>query len=882
MEKKRVIIVDGNSLINRAFYGVPDLVNKDGIHTNAVYGFFNMFFKMLDDFNPDYLSIAFDVKAKTFRHIQYSEYKGTRKGMPEELVQQMPIIKEILDSLGINRMELPGFEADDLLGTVSTICGNEDMEVFIISGDKDILQLVTDNITVLYTKKGISNLKRYKIDDVIEEFGVKPEYVPDYKGLCGDTSDNIPGVPGIGDKTARKLLQQFNSVEEVVLRCEEIESVRIRNKIIDNQEIAILSKKLATIVKNVPIEFNIEELLIKKPELDKVIDLLKKYDLKSIITRLKNYSSSELIEKNIDFVEVSSKELINEMKDINEFAFKIIYDDIDIKINEAICLAITTKSNNYFVDLKNDNNDILDFKEIFENESIKKIGFFLKSDALILLRYGIDLAGIEFDSYIAKYLIEPSSKEYLLSNSVIEYYTSSIITEEELLGKGKKKKKFNEIDKEELRSYCLNYSYYSNKLRENLYEELEEAGELNLFNEIEIPLVTTLARIQFEGFNIDKEYLKELDIILTEKVDYLKKEIFSLTKEEFNINSPKQLGVILFEELGLIPIKKTKTGYSTTHSVLEKLINKHPIISLVIEYRTYQKLKTTYIDGLFDVINKTSSRIHTSLNQTVTVTGRLSSSNPNLQNIPVRLPFGRKIRKVFIPSDGNVLLGADYSQIELRVLAHMSKDEKLVNAYQNDIDIHALTASQVFNKDIGDITKEERSAAKTVNFGIVYGMSDHGLSEELKITRKEAQSYIDNYLKNYSGVKDYMDNIVLNCKKDFFVTTILNRKRFISEINDKNFFKRQFAERTAKNTPIQGSAADIIKIAMIRTDNELREAKLKSKLILQIHDELIIDVVPEEIDKVKEILKDSMENAYKLIVPLVIDMNEGSSWYETK
>jgi len=882
MKNKLVIIVDGNSLINRAFYGVPDLVNKDGVHTNAVYGFFNMLFKLIDDHKPDYLSVAFDVKAKTFRHIQYDKYKGTRKGMPNELAEQMPIIKKILDSLGINRMELPGFEADDLLGTVSTICSDADMKVYIISGDKDILQLVNDNITVLYTKKGISNLKHYKTDDVIEDFGVKPEFVPDYKGLCGDTADNIPGVPGIGDKTTRKLLKQFNTVEEVILNQDEIESVRIKNKIVEHAETAILSKKLATIVKNVPIEFNIENLIIKKPNLEDVVDLLKQYDLKSIITRLKNYSSENQEIVKIASETISSKKLADILENTTEFAFKIIYDNIDIKMNDAICLSITTNENNYFVDFSINENDIIDLKDIFENEKIEKYGYEMKQDCLILLRYGIKLKSIEFDSYIAKYLIEPSTKKYLLSNSVMEYFTTSITTEEELLGKGAKRKNFKDIDIPILKDYLTNYSYFSFKLKEKLSTVLKENEELKLFKEIEMPLISTLADIEYEGFNVDQEYLEHLNVVLTEKVNTLKEEIYQVSEEEFNINSPKQLGVILFEKLGLTPIKKTKTGYSTTHSILEKLKDVHPIIPLVMEYRTYQKLKSTYIDGLFDVINKTSNRIHTSLNQTVTVTGRLSSSNPNLQNIPVRLPFGRKIRKVFVPSKGNILIGADYSQIELRVLAHLSNDEKLVYAYNNDIDIHKLTASQVFNKDISTVTNEERSMAKTVNFGIVYGMSDHGLSEELKISRKKAQLYIENYLSNYSGVKDYMDKIVNDCKTNHFVTTILNRKRYINEINDKNFFKRQFAERTAKNTPIQGSAADIIKIAMIKTNNALKESNLKSKLILQIHDELIIDVVVDELEQVKKILKESMENAYNLNVPLVVDMKEGKSWYETK
>lgn len=882
MDKKRIILIDGNSLINRAFYGVPTLVNKDGVHTNAIYGFYNMFFRMLDDYNPDYISVAFDVREKTFRHKTYEEYKGNRSGMPDELAEQMPIIKEILDALGIQRMELPGYEADDLLGTVGNLCSDEGMEVLIISGDKDILQLVNENISVLYTKRGMSNLKKYLKEDVIKEFGVEPKRVPDYKGLCGDSSDNIPGVAGIGDKTAKKLLKQFNSVEEIIMNQEDIKSTRAKNRINGNEDIAILSKKLATIVKNVPVEFNLQELVIEESRIDSVIELLKKYDLKSIINRLKNYSSIDIKESEIECKETTSKELYKILKNEKELSFKTIYDDINIKENVILSICVSTEKDNYFVNFQNEENNLIDLKDIFENEEIAKYGYEIKSDYLIFLNYGIKLKNVVFDAYIAKYLIEPSSKKYLLSNSVMEYFTVSIKTEEELLGKGKKKKKFSDIEIDELKEFNLAYSYYSYKLKEKLSEKLKENNELDLFEDIEMPLIGTLAEIEYEGFNVDTEYLKELDKILTKKLEDLTKEIYDLAGEEFNINSPKQLGVVLFEKLELQVIKKTKTGYSTAHSVLEKLVNKHSIISLIMEYRTYQKLKSTYIDGLFEVVNESSGRIHTSLNQTVTVTGRLSSSNPNLQNIPVRLPFGRKVRKVFIPSEGNILLGADYSQIELRILAHMSSDEKLLNAYKNGIDIHRLTASQVLNKNIEDVTSDERSAAKAVNFGIVYGMSDHGLSQELNITKKEAQSYIDTYFENYSGVKEFMENIVKDCKENHYVTTILNRKRYIREINDKNYFKRQFAERTAKNTPIQGSAADIIKIAMIRTNKALKDANLKSKLVLQVHDELLIDVVPEEIEKVKEILKKSMENAYKLEVPLVVDMNQGSSWYETK
>lgn len=881
-KKEEVIIIDGNSIINRAFYGVPTLVNKDGIHTNAVYGFFNMLFKMLQTHDPDYISVAFDVRAKTFRHKEYKEYKANRSGMPDELAEQMPIIKDILKSLGIHTMELEGYEADDLLGTVSNICANKGLHVNIVSGDKDILQLVTENINVLYSKSGSSNLIKYEIEDVKDDFGVLPEYIPDYKGLCGDSADNIPGVAGIGKKTAKKVLKQFDTIEKALDDVENIKSTRARKRLKVNDEIALLSKKLATIVKNVPIDFHISELKKEEINTKKVIDLLKEYELNSIIKRIKKFENVPFEKFDIEIIETNTKKIKEKLKKVNEFAFKIIYDKIDIFENDLVSLSISTKSKNYFINLKKEKNDLIDLKEIFEDENIKKIGFSSKDDYLLLLQIGIDLNGICFDSYIADYLIEPSTSNYLISNIVMKHFTRSIKSKEELLGKGRSKKDFKQVDIEKIKNYNINISYYSYKLKDILKSKLKEESLYEIFKNLEMPLIKVLAEIEFKGFNVDKEKLEELDKNLTQKVDSITKKIYKLAGEEFNVNSPKQLGVILFEKLDLPVIKKTKTGYSTAKSVLKKLMDKHEIIPLIKEYRTYSKLKSTYIDGLFKVINEKSNRIHTSLNQTVTVTGRLSSSDPNLQNIPVRLPIGRKIRKVFIPSDGNVLLGADYSQIELRVLAHMSKDEKLLHAYNNGIDIHKLTASEVFHKKLEDVTNAERRKAKEVNFGIVYGMSDHGLSDRLGISRKEAKTYIEKYFNTYKGVKKYMDNLVKECKEKHYVKTILNRKRYIREINDKNYFKRQFAERTAKNTPIQGSAADIIKIAMINTNNALKEAGLKSEMILQVHDELLIDVIPSELDEVKEILLKEMEKAYSLDVPLVVDMKTGKSWYETK
>lgn len=882
MENSRIIIIDGNSLINRAFYAVPELTNKDGFHTNAIYGFFNMFFKMMDDYDPDYLGVAFDISRKTFRNDQYKEYKANRKGMPEELREQMPVIKKILDSLGVYRMELENYEADDLLGTVSKVCSKKGMEVLIISGDKDILQLADENISVLYTKRGISNLKKYSPKEVEKEFGVPPKRVPDYKGLCGDSSDNIPGVAGIGDKTAKKLLKQFDTIEEIVHNVENIKSTRARNRMVDSEEIALLSKKLATIVTHAPIEFEIEEFKIETPDINKVLDLLKEYDLKSIITRIKSYSNAEVEKKEIDYEIISSKSLAMNLMGEERFSFTTVYDDENILLNAILALAVSTTEHNYYVDFKDENNDILDFKGIFENSSIKKTGFATKKDYLILKRYGIELEGVEFDGFIARYLIDPSRSNYLVSDLVMENFALSIRSEKDLLGTGRKKKTYASLELEELSKFLVNQTYYLNQLKDILLKKLEDENMKDIFYDIELPLIKILADIEFTGFNVNPEELEVLDKDLTQKLDQLTTEIYKLSGEEFNINSPKQLGVILFEKLELPVIKKTKTGYSTSKTVLEKLEKKHEIIPLIKEYRTYQKLKSTYIDGLYNVINEDSNKIHTSLNQTVTATGRLSSTEPNLQNIPMRLPFGRKIRKVFIPSNDNMLIGADYSQIELRVLAHMSQDETLLKAYKESIDIHTLTASQVFNKPLEEVTTRDRSRAKEVNFGIVYGMTDYGLSDRLKISRKEAKEYIDNYFDKYPQVKEFMDQVVEKCKEEHYVTTLFDRKRYIREINDKNFYKRQHANRMAKNTPIQGSAADIIKIAMIRVYNALKEKNLKAKMVLQVHDELILDVPKDEVEIVEKLIREEMEAAVELDVPLKVDVAKGSSWYETK
>ncbi|SKC64244.1 DNA polymerase I [Maledivibacter halophilus] len=891
--KKRLIIIDGNSLINRAFYALPDLTTREGIHTNGVFGFIKMVNKIHEDYKPNYLSVAFDLKAPTFRHIQYKEYKAQRKKMPEELAQQMPILKEILDAYGIHRTELEGFEADDLIGTIARFCEERDFEVIIVTGDRDALQLVSDNVKVMITKRGITNLEVYDRDMVKEKYGVTPEQIIDFKGLVGDKSDNIPGVPGVGEKTASKLLNQFSTVEELIKNVDSISSKSHRKKIEENIEIALLSKRLATIKTDIPLEIDIEELKIIQPDKKKLMELFKKYEFNSLVKTLTdedegmdNDGLQDIKKLNVEIIKKAQRldEIIKMIKNKKSFAIKIFKEENNIITDNIIGISISVDlDNNFYINIK-DNEKLLDsLKEVFENKEIKKFGHELKKEIISLLRYDIVLRGIEFDSFIAAYLLEPSQNDYDISDLVLKYLEVKISSKEEILGKGKNAKKYSDLSHEDLSIYGGNTCYSVLKLKELLYKELEKNELIELFEKIEMPLIEVLASLEYEGFKVDKEALKELDEELTVKIEEITNEIYQLSGEEFNINSPKQLGVILFDKLGLPVIKKTKTGYSTSHDVLEKLYKRHPIIPLLIEYRQLVKLKSTYIDGLFNLINPITGKIHSSFNQTVTVTGRISSTEPNLQNIPIRLEIGRRIRKVFVPHDDNhSLIDADYSQIELRVLAHMSKDENLIKAFKEDDDIHTITASQVFNVPIDKVTSLERGRAKAVNFGIVYGISDFGLATNLNITRKEAKKYIDEYFKKYKGVKEYMDNEVEKGKEFGYVTTILKRRRYLPELKSRNFNIRSFGERTAMNTPIQGSAADIIKIAMVKVFNELRNRNLKSKLILQVHDELIIDACNDELDEVKKLLKKNMEKAIDIDVPLKVDMNTGENWYNTK
>lgn len=892
--KERIIIIDGNSLVNRAFFAMPPLTTLDGTPINGVLGFLKMLHKVIKDYKPTYLSVAFDMKGPTFRHLQYKEYKGTRKGMPDELRVQMPILKEMLDVLKIHRMELQGYEADDLIGTVAKTCSHNDVEVIVITGDKDALQLVDENITIYITKKGISQIIPYTDELVFEEFGITPAQIIDFKGLSGDTSDNIPGIPKVGPKTATKLLQQLVTVEEVIARSEEIENKRIRGLVEEYADQAILSKQLATIMIDVPVEINMEEMRIGEVDPVELEEHFMRYNLKNLIADFMPVDENGEIPITGEAIDIDfNLTIATSLKDIDtlystaeaakEVKYLLLYDKESVRQMKPLYGFFTCCGEEGLVIPFNEiEGSFTALKPLFENEAISKIGYETKRDYIVLRNAGIELKGLTFDGYIASYLLHPDLKNYSVADAVAEYFNKRILTKEELLGKGAKEKKYIEMPTEEVIAFGKAHIKSIYEIREALTKRLQEESLEGLFNDIEMPLIEVLADIEYDGFNVDLEVLKALDEELIGKIATLEEEIFRFSEEAFNIKSPKQLGVILFEKLELPVIKKTKTGYSTGHEILMKLRTQHPIIDLVVEYRAYTKLKSTYIDGLLAVVNPETGRVHTSLNQTVAVTGRLSSTEPNMQNIPIRLPLGREIRKIFIPSEGQQLVDADYSQIELRILAHMSDDDNMKRAFIEGIDVHALTASQVFNLPLEEVTSLERSRAKEVNFGIVYGMSDYGLSENLNISRAEAKTYIEQYFEKYSKVKSFMDETIEKCKEDGFVTTLFDRKRQIPEINHKNFNIRSFAERTAMNTPIQGTAADIMKIAMIKVYKEIKTRNLKSKLILQVHDELIVDTAENEVEIIKDIITRNMEDAASLVVPLKVDLNVGNSWFDTK
>ena len=865
---KKLLILDSNSILNRAFYGVRYLSAKDGTPTNAIYGFLNILLKLIKEQEPDYICAAFDVKAPTFRHKQYEGYKAQRKPMPEGLAAQMPLAKDVLRAMGVTILEKEGYEADDIIGTVARLCEESEISCFIATGDKDDLQLASDKTKVILTvtKSGYNETIIYDDKGVKEKYHVTPTEFIDVKALMGDPSDNIPGVKGVGEKTAMSLIEKHHSIEYIY---ENIDDIGLKGamlqKMKDGREMAFMSKELATINRNTPIEFNAEKCVFDGFENNgELYEILKRLELNSIIKKL-DLSGVDNVKENEDIF----KDFSYQVGDKNMISGDKVTVVLDFD-GDNISSAAVGAGNNAVV--LNEQDDI---KELLEDDSIAKVMFDVK-EAIVKLNCRIDIKNIADDTAIAAYLVDPAKNEYTIEKLASEYF-GTVIEKPEV-------KQLSLLDDVETdrSEYLAKCAVALGVLNERIGDKIKENGQEKLYQEVELPLVTVLAHLEINGFLVDDHQLKEFADKLGEKIDALTNEIYMLAGEEFNINSPKQLGVILFEKLELKPVKKTKTGYATNADVLEKLRDKHPIVNFIMEYRQLAKLKSTYCDGLRAVVNPNTHRIHSVFTQTVTVTGRLSSTEPNLQNIPTRTELGREIRKMFVAKEGYVLVDADYSQIELRVLAHIANDETMINAFRNNEDIHAVTASQVLGIPLEDVTKEQRSSAKAVNFGIVYGIGEFSLAQDLHISVKEAKAYIESYLEKYHGIRNYMESIKEQAKKDGYVKTMLNRIRYIPELKSPNYNIRQFGERVALNTPIQGTAADIIKLAMVRVDNRLINEGLKSKLILQVHDELIVEAHKDEVDKVKQILSEEMQSAMELNVPLKVDMSTGHSWYDAK
>ena len=906
MKKDKLVVIDGNSILNRAFYGIMGskmLQTADGTYTNAVYGFLAIMFKLIDDLNPEYMVVAFDVKHPTKRHEMYKDYKGTRKGMPDELAMQMPIIKEVLEAMNIKIIEKTGYEADDILGTLAKYSEKQGLEVTLLTGDRDSFQLATDKtvIRIPRTKGGKTETENFDRAKILEVYGIEPKQLIEVKGLMGDTSDNIPGVPGIGEKTALNLIKEFSSVDNIYKMLEAGEPVakgKLKENLENNKDLAFLSRELGRIDTDAPIDKNIEDFKVVDWDKKKVLELFKKLRFNRYIDRfgLENVENIEESSKNIEnlfehkYLKDESEidtliEEINKRDELYYYFEKQSSSDEYLIIKENIkYINIYNKDKNVVYTAKFSNK----FKEIFENEKILKCGHKQKIDYILLKQIGIEPKNMMFDVEIAGYILNAVSNAYSVEDLAKQYLELDI---SEL-----NKKEDNENhqtslfetqaeeqnDTEKANYKFAVYAYVIGNIKEKLINELKNIESFDLFNSIEMPLIEILSEMQYEGIYADEKEIIKYGATLKKHIEELRIDIYKLAGEEFNINSTKQLGVILYEKLGLKSSKKTKNGYSTDVDSLEKIKDSHPIIEKILDYRQLVKLNSTYVEGMIPFINEKTGRIHTYFHQTVTSTGRLSSTEPNLQNIPTRTELGKKVRKVFKPGEGKIFLDSDYSQVELRVLAHMADDKTMIDAFNSGEDIHTVTASQVFNVPIEDVSKQLRSRAKAVNFGIVYGISDFGLAEQIDIKRNEAKQYIEQYLETYSGIKSYMSEIVEEAKRKGYVKTLYGRRRYIPELNSKNYMIRQFGSRAAMNTPIQGTAADIMKIAMIKVYNELKKRNLKSKILLQIHDELLVETVIEEKEEVKKILKECMESSASLSVPLIVEVAEGKNWYQAK
>ena len=873
----KFVLIDGHSILNRAFYGVPIFTNSEGLHTNAVFGFLNIMFKIIDSKQPDYMAVAFDVHQPTFRHEMFKDYKGTRKPMMEELREQVPVIKELLQKMNITTVELPGYEADDVIGTLSKEGEKAGMEVDVISGDRDLLQLASDHITICIpkTKKGQTTVEEYNTEGVKELYKVTPKEFIDVKALMGDSSDNIPGVPGIGEKGATAIISQFGSIENAYDHADEISNTRNRNALLNNYEMAQMSKTLATINIQSPVEVTPKQCKLEDIYTEDALEMIKRLEFKSMIQRFGSVTSTNDCEGGFKSIN-------------NPFDADPIFEQA--KNADNVGIFIYRNKDNFGVSLCFNNDNVYYIgKEGFVTEDyiIEKVRDLVNAKAkltILNIKENNDIlenddAESIFDISIAAYLLNPLQNTYDYDDIAREYLGMNVPAFDEIFPKTKKSETPSDEIPENILKYACYNAYVAYKAKDALTEKLKETEMLDIYNNVEIPLTYALYDMEQAGIMVAGDKLQEYSERLKTGIDALEKDIFAEAGHEFNINSPKQLGEILFGEMQLPGGKKTKTGYSTSASVLEKLEPDYPFVSKILEYRQLTKLKSTYADGLAVYIGE-DNRIHGKFNQTITATGRISSTEPNLQNIPVRMPIGREIRKVFIPKEGCVFIDADYSQIELRILAHMSDDKNLIDAYNHSKDIHAATASLVFHVPLEEVTKEQRSNAKAVNFGIVYGISSFGLSNDLSISRKEAEQYIKDYFISYPGIKNYLDNSVKEAKEKGYSVTMFGRRRPIPELTSGNFMQRQFGERVAMNSPIQGSAADIMKIAMINVAKELKEKDLKSKIVLQVHDELLIEAYENEVEQVKDILKRNMEQAAHLNVPLDVNVQVGNNWDE--
>lgn len=880
MMKKTLMLIDGSSLIFRAFFALPKLTNNDGVMTNGVYGFLTMYKNAFDRYKPDYILVAFDRASKTFRHKEFKDYKATRNKMPSELSYQFGILKDILDSLNVKYTDLDGFEADDIVGTYAKMAQEAGYDSVLITGDRDYLQLVDEKIVVNLTKKGVSETKEYTLATIKEEFGLTPKQLIDVKGLEGDKSDNIPGVEGIGPKKAIEFIQKYGSIEGLYEHIDEISGKKTKERLIDSEPIAYMSKKIGTIVTSAPVEYELEELKMAEPDLPSLREKYSKYNFNKFIEDMDG-EKSEIVKKDFTYEKLDDYEkFADEIKAKGEFTFKCLYEGESYIHSKVYKLAIKTKDSPAYI-LDPDQAFIDSFKDVFEDEKILKNSFDIKEDIVLLNKLGIDL-NLPFDDLmLMHYLIDPSRSSYDLKTLSQAYLDYEVISEVDLLGKGKKALTYGELDCDKLSNFLASELNAIEDAKAKLVDMLNEYKMYDLYEDIEIKLSKVLANMEIVGFVTDRKVLEDLKEDINKDLEKLTSEIYELAGSEFNINSTKQLGEVLFKDLDLPVIKKTKTGFSTDASVLEKLRDKHQIIPKIEKYRELFKLQSTYIEGLEKAIDD-DGRIRSTFRQNIAATGRLSSQDPNLQNLPIKTDEGRLIRKAFKAGQGKILIDADYSQIELRILASLSGDEHMIEAFRNGEDIHAKTASKVFHTPLDEVTKRQRSDAKAVNFGIIYGISDYGLSQNLNIPRKEAKAYIDNYMASYPSIKAYMDSIVEKAKEDGFVETLFNRRRYVPEINSKNFNVRSFGQRVALNTPIQGTAADIIKIAMIETDKNLKKAGLDAKIVLQIHDEIILEASLEDKDSAMEILRNSMQEAANLKVPLIVDIDTGESMYESK